>query len=160
MARLCDGFTACLVTPSVAKYAFELKRNIVLFERHNRFRENGGLKFVKYDLYQGLTKLLQNKYARRFNTIICDLPFDIDLKVLSNDIIELLKPERNSAVYIVFPAKQKAVLIHAMESKGLHIFEKDEKIIIEYAKPPKIVRVNGREAIQLYKFIYGPKTIN
>lgn len=46
LARLCEEYTACLVTPSVAQYAHNINKNVVLFERDNRFRENGGLKFV------------------------------------------------------------------------------------------------------------------
>ncbi|MDF2588660.1 MAG: hypothetical protein K0S41_2501 [Anaerocolumna sp.] len=93
LAGLCDGFTACLVTPSVAQCAFKERKNIILFERDNRFRENGGLKFVKYDLYKGLSKLLYNKYLHKFNKVICDPPFNIKLDILANDIDELLKQE-------------------------------------------------------------------
>ncbi len=64
LAELCEGYTACIVTPSVAQYAYKINKNIVLFERDNRFRENGGLKFVKFDLNIGLTKFLQNKYLK------------------------------------------------------------------------------------------------
>ena len=77
LTTLCEGYTACLVTPSIAKYAYKLNKNVVLFERDNRFRENGGLKYVKYDLNIGLTKFIQNKYANKFDRVICDPPFDI-----------------------------------------------------------------------------------
>lgn len=154
LAELCEGYTACLVTPSVAQYAYKINKNIVLFERDNRFRENGGLKFVKYDLNIGLTKFLQNKYSKKFDRVICDPPFDIKLDVLANDIIELLKQDRKSVVYIIFPNNRKISLINAMKARGLLLEEETQKICIEYARPPKIVRVNGKDAIQLYKFTY------
>ena len=44
LSKLCDGYTACLVTPSIAQCAHKAGKNIVLFERDNRFRENGGVK--------------------------------------------------------------------------------------------------------------------
>jgi hypothetical protein len=152
LAELCEGYTACLVTPSVAQYAYKTNKNIVLFERDNRFRENGGLKFVKYDLNIGLTKFLQNKYLKRFDRVICDPPFDIKLDVLANDIVELLKQDRKSVVYIIFPNNRKVSLINAMKARGLLLEEETQKISIEYARPPKIVRINGKDAIQLYKF--------
>jgi len=152
LAELCEGYTACLVTPSVAQYAYKINRNIVLFERDNRFRENGGLKFVKYDLNIGITKFLQNKYLKKFDRIICDPPFDVKLDVLANDIVELLKQDRKSIVYIIFPNNRKISLINAMKARGLLLEEETQKISIEYARPPKIVRVNGKDAIQLYKF--------
>ncbi|HAR87280.1 MAG TPA: hypothetical protein DCR69_16295 [Clostridium sp.] len=154
LAELCEGYTACLVTPSIAQYAYKINKNIVLFERDNRFRENGGLKFVKYDLNTGLTKFLQNKYSKKFDRVICDPPFDIKLDVLANDIIELLKQDRKSVVYIIFPNNRKISLINAMKARGLLLEEETQKICIEYARPPKIVRVNGKDAIQLYKFTY------
>lgn len=152
LAELCEGYTACLVTPSIARYAYKINKNIVLFERDNRFRENGGLKFVKYDLNIGLTKFLQNKYLKKFDRVICDPPFDIKLDVLANDIVELLKQDRKSVVYIIFPNNRKISLINAMKARGLLLEEETQKISIEYARPPKIVRVNGKDAIQLYKF--------
>lgn len=155
LAELCEGYTACLVTPSVAQYAYKINRSIVLFERDNRFRENGGLKFVKYDLNIGLTKFLQNKYLKKFDRVICDPPFDIKLDVLANDIVELLKQDRKSVAYIIFPNNRKISLINAMKVRGLLSEEETQKISIEYARPPKIVRVNGKDAIQLYKFIYA-----
>jgi len=136
LAELCEGYTACLVTPSVAQYAYKINKNIVLFERDNRFRENGGLKFVKFD------------------RVICDPPFDIKLDVLANDIVELLKQDRKSVAYIIFPNNRKSSLINAMKVRGLLLEEETQKISIEYSRPPKIVRVNGKDAIQLYKFIY------
>ncbi len=154
LAELCEGYTACLVTPSVAQYAYKINKNIVLFERDNRFRENGGLKFVKFDLNIGLTKFLQNKYLKKFDRVICDPPFDIKLDVLANDIVELLKQDRKSVAYIIFPNNRKISLINAMKVRGLLLEEETQKISIEYARPPKIVRVNGKDAIQLYKFIY------
>lgn len=155
LAELCEGYTACLVTPSVAQYAYKINKNIILFERDNRFRENGGLKFVKYDLNIGLTKFLQNKYLKKFDRVICDPPFDIKLDVLANDIVELLKQDRKSVAYIIFPNNRKISLINAMKVRGLLLEEETQKISIEYARPPKIVRVNGKDAIQLYKFIYA-----
>ncbi len=152
LAKLCEGYTACLVTPSIAQYAYKMNKNIVLFERDNRFRENGGLKFVKYDLNIGLTKFMQNKYAKKFDRVICDPPFDIKLDVLANDIVELLKESDKSDVYVVFPNSRKISLVNAMKTKGLKLNEEMEKISIEYAKPPKIVRINGKDAIQIYKF--------
>lgn len=154
LAQLCKGYTACLVTPSIAQYAYKLNKNIVLFERDNRFRENRGLKFVKYDLNVGLSKFLLNRYIKKFDRVICDPPFDIKLNVLANDIIELLKPVESSVLYIVFPDSRKVSLVNAMKAKGLLLKEEMEKINIEYAKPPKIVRVYGKDAIQLYKFTY------
>ncbi|WP_346877253.1 hypothetical protein [Clostridium sp. UBA5712] len=154
LAELCEGYTACLVTPSVAQYAYKINKNIVLFERDNRFRENGGLKFVKFDLNIGLTKFLQNKYLKKFDRVICDPPFDIKLDVLANDIVELLKQDRKSVAYIIFPNNRKSSLINAMKVRGLLLEEETQKISIEYSRPPKIVRVNGKDAIQLYKFIY------
>ncbi len=154
LAELCEGYTACLVTPSIAQYAYKMNKSIVLFERDNRFRENGGLKFVRYDLNIGLTKFLQNKYSKKFDRVICDPPFDIKLDVLANDIVELLKQCEKSVVYIVFPNSRKTKLINTMKTKGLLLNEENEKISIKYAKPPKIVRVNGKDAIQLYKFSY------
>ncbi|WP_346940646.1 hypothetical protein [uncultured Clostridium sp.] len=154
LGELCEGYTACLVTPSVARYAYKTNKNIVLFERDNRFRENGGLKFVKYDLNIGLTKFLQNKYLKKFDRVICDPPFDIKLDVLANDIVELLKQDRKSVVYIIFPNNRKISLINSMKARGLLLEEETQKISIEYARPPKIVRVNGKDAIQLYKFTY------
>lgn len=154
LAELCVGYTACLVTPSVARYAHNLNKNIVLFERDNRFRENGGLKFVKYDLKKGLTKLLQNKYMKKFNIVVCDPPFDIKLDILASDIDELLKTDNKSVAYVIFPSSRETHLKNAMMRKGLMLNEVDEKIGIVYAKPPKLVRVHGRDAIQLYKFTY------
>ncbi|WP_346929435.1 hypothetical protein [Clostridium sp.] len=152
LAELCEGYTACLVTPSVAQYAYKINKNIVLFERDNRFRENGGLRFVKYNLNGGLTKFLRNEYLKKFDRVICDPPFDIKLDVLANDIIELLKQDRESVVYIIFPNNRKISLINAMKARGLLLEEEIQKMSIEYARPPKIVRVNGKDAIQLYKF--------
>ncbi|MEW8994647.1 hypothetical protein [Clostridium sp.] len=152
LAKLCEGYTACLVTPSIARYAYKINKNIVLFERDNRFRENGGLRFVKYDLNIGLTKFLRNKYLKKFDRVICDPPFDIKLDVLANDIVELLKQDRESDVYIIFPNNRKISLINAMKARGLLLEEEIQKMSIEYARPPKIVRVNGKDAIQLYKF--------
>ncbi|HWT76880.1 MAG TPA: hypothetical protein VN258_19440, partial [Mobilitalea sp.] len=139
---------------SVARYAYQEGKNIVLFERDNRFRENGGMKFVKYDLYKGLTKLMHNKYLNKFDHVICDPPFNIKLDVLSNDITELLKHDKSSIAYIIFPRKQKAGLVNVMKMNGMHLIEDPDQISIEYAKPPKIVRLYGRDAIQLYKFSY------
>jgi hypothetical protein len=155
LANLCDGFTACLVTPSVAQCAFKEGKNIILFERDNRFRVNGGLKFVKYDLNKGLSNLLNNKYLHKFDKVICDPPFNIKLDVLANDIHELLKQEKGSVAYVVFPSKEKAKLISAMKSKQLFLVEETNRISIEYARPPKIVRVNGKDAIQIFKFKYA-----
>ena len=154
LAKLCQGYTACLVTPSIAAYAHKLEKNVVLFERDNRFRNNGGLKYVKYDLNTGLTKLLQNRYARKFDRVICDPPFDIKLDVLARDIVELIKNKEGSIAYIVYPESRRISLINAMRSKGLQMDDKIEAIDIEYAKPPKLVRTHGKSAIQLFKFTY------
>ncbi len=153
LADLCEGYTACLVTPSVAQCAYKANKNIVLFERDNRFRENGGLKFVKYDLDTGLTKLLHKKYEHKFNRIICDPPFDINPGVLAADIAELIRQESGSTAYVVFPAKRKAGLVNAMKAAGLIYREDNTGICVEYAKPPKLVRVNGKAAIGLYEFV-------
>lgn len=156
LAELCNGYTACLVTPSIAKYAYNINKKVVLFERDNRFRENKGLSYVKYDLHVGLTQFVKNRYEKKFDTVICDPPFDINLKVLARDIVELLKEEEDSVVYVVFPQSRKASLANAMAEKGLHIVEEEENsILIEYSRPPKIVRVNGKQAIQVYKFTYN-----
>lgn len=152
LARLCEDYTACLVTPSVAQYAHSNNKNVVLFERDNRFRKNGGLKFVKYDLEKGLTKFQFNKYAGKFNKVLCDPPFDINLDVLAKDIAELIRMNEASIAYIVFPENRKISLIRAMKAKGFLYKEGAADICIEYAKPPKIVRVHGKQAIQLYTF--------
>lgn len=152
LSKLCTGYTACLVTPSIAKYAHSTNKNVVLFERDNRFRKNDDLKFVKYDLYKGLTKFTANKYTNSFDTVICDPPFDIKLDLLAEDIVELLKNNDKAIVYVIFPSKRSISLINAMKLKGLDLVQDDNTIVIEYAKPPKIVRLNGKSAIQLYKF--------
>ncbi|MDF2542467.1 MAG: hypothetical protein K0S47_2185 [Herbinix sp.] len=154
LSKLCGGYTACLVTPSVALCAYKASKNVILFERDNRFRENGGLKFVKYDLYKGLPKLLYNKYFNKFDTVICDPPFNIRLDELTKDIDELLIQDKKSKVYIIFPSKDKARLVSAMKVKGFYLVDDADQICIEYARPPKIVRMNGKEAIQLYMFSY------
>lgn len=154
LALLCEGYTACLVTPSIAQYAYQSKRKVVLFERDNRFRENKGLNYVKYDLNKGLTKYIQNKYTHKFDRVICDPPFDIKLDQLAYDIYELIKIDEKSAVYIVFPDSRKISLFKEMQKRGLIYIQEGEHITIEYAKPPKIVRVNGKSAIQLYKFAF------
>lgn len=152
LSDLCQGYTACLVTPSVALCACSLRKNVVLFEMDNRFRQKRGVKFVKYDLYTGLTKLLQNKYQHRFDTVICDPPFNMNLNKLAEDIVELIKPSKDSVVYVVFPRGRKASLVSAMKIKGLKLIESCEKLSIEYACPPKLVRMEGRDAIQLFQF--------
>jgi hypothetical protein len=154
LAMLCEDYTACLVTPSVAQYAYRSNKDIVLFERDNRFRENKGLNYVKYDLNKGLTKFMQNKYSHKFDRVICDPPFDIRLDLLAYDIYELLKRNEKSAVYIIFPESRKVSLFKEMQKRGLSYVPESENITIEYAKPPKIVRVNGKRAIQLYKFAF------
>ena len=154
LTELCTGYTACLVTPSVAQCAYRNHKNVVLFERDNRFRENGGLKFVKYDLNKGLTKFVRNKYANKFDRVICDPPFDIDLNTLAEDIEELILLNNKSTAYVVFPDSRSVSLINSMKSKGFIYMKDSERITIEYARPPKIVRVGGKNAIQLYKFIY------
>lgn len=158
LAELCTGYTACLVTPSVAQCAYRNHKNVVLFERDNRFLENGGLKFVKYDLNKGLTKFVRNKYANKFDRVICDPPFDINLNTLAEDIQELIRLKDSSTVYVVFPDSRRVSLINSMRLKGF-IYNDSEKITIEYARPPKIVRVGGKNAIQLYKFIYTVENI-
>lgn len=155
LAALCVGYTACLVTPSVAQYAYKSGKNPILFERDNRFRDNGGCKFVKYDLNTGLTKLMQNRYLKKFDCVICDPPFDIRLEALARDIDELLKDGEGSNAYVVFPHKRKISLVNAMKMKGFKLTETMNQLCIEYAKPPKIVRINGKDSIQLYKFTYS-----
>lgn len=155
LAELCEGYTACLVTPSIAQYAYKINKNVVLFERDNRFRENKGLKFVKYDLNTGLTKFIQNKYRKKFDRVICDPPFNINLNTLAKDIAELLKESDNSVVYIIFPDSRKISLVNAMKAEHLLLSKENISINIEYAKPPKIVRIYGKQAIQLYKFTYN-----
>lgn len=154
LSKLCGGYTACLVTPSVAQFAHKEGKNIVLFERDNRFRENGGLKYIKYDLYKGLTKLLYNRYLNKFDRVICDPPFNIRLDILSKDIAELLKHDKSSVAYIIFPDKDKASLINAMKISRMYLVDEPNQISIEYARPPKIVRIHGKDAIQLYKFAF------
>lgn len=155
LTELCTGYTACLVTPSVAQCAYRNHKNVVLFERDNRFRENRGLKFVKYDLNKGLTKFVRNKYVNKFDRVICDPPFDIDLNTLAEDIQELIRLNNKSTAYVVFPDSRSISLINSMKSKGFIYMKDSEVITIEYARPPKIVRVGGKNAIQLYKFIYS-----
>lgn len=152
LAELCNGYTACLVTPSIARYAHEHNKNVILFERDNRFRKKGDVKFVKYDLNTGLTKFTQRKYANKFDVVICDPPFNIRLEILAKDIAELLKHNRNSIAYVVFPEKNRVSLINAMVSEGLYLSEDKNNIDIEYGRPPKLVRIHGKQAIQLYKF--------
>lgn len=153
LATLCNGYTACLVTPSIARYAHEHNKNVVLFERDNRFRKKGDVKFVKYDLNTGLTKFTQSKYANKFDVVICDPPFNIRLEILAKDVAELLKHNRDSIAYIVFPEKNRISLINAMISEGLSLSEDKNNIDIEYGRPPKLVRIHGKQAIQLYKFL-------
>lgn len=168
LALLCEGCTACLVTPSVAaahaemcaqqKIANAAKHKVVLFERDNRFRQKDGVKFVKYDLNTGLTKLTQRQYAGKFDKVICDPPFDINLDILARDIKELLKIGQEAHVeayaYVVFPEHRKVSLINAMNSKGFVLSQNKAYFDIEYGRPPKLVRVYGKQAIQLYKFEY------
>jgi len=40
-----------------------------------------------------------------------------------------------------------------MKLQGFVLLEDGINISIEYAKPPKLVRMDGRDAIQLFKFI-------
>lgn len=155
LAGLCEGYTACLVTPSIAVRAYNDNKNIVLFERDNRFREKGGLKFVKYDLEKGLTELTRRRFYKKFDRVICDPPFDIRLDVLARDIEELIKLHKDSIVYVVFPDKRKVSLVNAMKAKGFSLTEEEEKINIEYGRPPKLVRMYGKQAIQIYKFVYA-----
>lgn len=154
LSKLCGNYTACLVTPSVAQHAHKEGKNIVLFERDNRFRENGGLRFIKYDLHKGLTKLLYTRYLNKFDRVICDPPFNIRLDILSKDVAELLKNDNSSIAYIIFPNKDKASLINAMKRNKMYLIDEPNQISIEYARPPKIVRIHGKDAIQLYKFSF------
>lgn len=154
LSKLCGNYTACLVTPSVARCAHKEGKNIVLFERDNRFRENGGLKYIKYDLNKGLTKLLYTRYLNKFDRVICDPPFNIRLDILAKDIVELLKHDKSSMAYIVFPNKDRASLINAMKRSGMYYIDEPNLINIEYARPPKIVRIHGKDAIQVYKFSF------
>jgi hypothetical protein len=153
LSDLCIGYTACLVVPSIAVCAYEQNKNIVLFEMDNRFRQYKGMKFVKYDLHKGLNTLTNRKYGNKFNTILCDPPFNINLHVLAKDIDELLKKEKESSVYIVYPKSRLPLLLNAMKSYHMILIEHG-KIHIEYSKPPKLVRLEGLDAIQLYHFVY------
>lgn len=152
LAELCIGNTACLVTPSIAVYSHQRGKNVTLFENDTRFKQEV-TKFVKYDLNIGLTKFTYGKYIHKFNVVICDPPFNVNLDILAKDIQELIKLEVSSIVYIVFPEVRKISLIRAMERNGLIISEEGKPIVLEYAKPPQVVRINGKKAIQLYKFI-------
>jgi uncharacterized pyridoxamine 5'-phosphate oxidase family protein len=154
LASMCAGYTACLVTPSIALCAAESNQNVVLFECDNRFRQNRNVKFVKYDLYTGLTEFTKRQYAKKFDVVICDPPFDVKLDALAFDIDELLKSNKNSTAYVVFPEHRKASLINAMKLKGFVPIDEENRMVIEYGKPPKLVRVYGKDAIQLFKFIY------
>lgn len=153
LSELCEGYTACLVTPSIALYAQERNNKVVLFERDNRFRNVNGLKYVKYDLYKGLTQFIKSKYQNKFDVVICDPPFDMKLDQLAKNIKELIKTEKNCKAYVIFPTSRKNVLIQAMRAYNFIFCEEEDKIIIEYAKPPKIVRIHGKGAIQCFKFI-------
>jgi len=153
LAQLCEGYTACLVTPSIAQYAHENNKNVVLFEMDNRFRQNRGLKFVKYDLNTGLTKLTKSKYGGKFDRVICDPPFDINLDYLARDIEELLGDRKECTAYVVFPQDRSISLKNSMELRGFTYHGDVSDILIEYSKPPKLVRLQGKQAIQLYKFV-------
>lgn len=155
LTELCMGYTACLVVPSVAVCAYDSGKNVVLFELDNRFRTNGGVKFVKYDLYKGLNNLTVRKFGKKFNTVICDPPFNIDLNVLAKDIYELISNSSDSLIYIVFPKSRISLLNNAMKNKSMHLIESYD-YMIEYSKPPKLVRMEGADAIQLYKFCLLP----
>ena len=151
ITALCRGYTACLVVPSIAICAYDKGKNIVLFEMDNRFRSNGELKFVKYDLYKGLHKLTVRKYGKKFNTVICDPPFNVDLDVLAKDIYELILNAVDSCIYVVYPRSRASLLCNAMKKKSMHLTE-CELNTVEYSKPPKLVRQEGADAIKLYKF--------
>lgn len=148
---MCVGYTACLVVPSVAVCANDLGKHIVLFEKDNRFRSNGGVKFVKYDLYRGLNKINYRKYANRFDTVICDLPFNMNLDVLADDIYELLNHSLQCEVDVIYPQSRSASLRNAMRKRKMMLAEVGF-MPIEYARPPKLVRYEGPEAIQIYRF--------
>ncbi len=152
LVQLCSGSTACLVVPSVAMCAYDQGKNVVLFEMDNRFRTNGELKFVKYDLYKGLNKLTERKYGKKFNTVICDPPFNIDLDVLARDIYELIINSMHSSIYVVYPKNRGSLLCNAMKKKSMY-FDDYDFGIVEYSKPPKLVRQEGIDAIKLFKFI-------
>lgn len=152
LATLCKGYTACLVTPSIALNAYKSSKNVVLFERDNRFREKRGVKFVKYDLCTGLTKFTRSQYANKFDTVICDPPFDINLDILARDIYELAKSSKSCDIYVVFPEHRKISLINSMKNRGFVLSQDKINIDIEYGRPPKLVRLYGKQAIQLFKF--------
>jgi len=42
-----------------------------------------------------------------------------------------------------------------MKTESLLLSKENININIEYANPPKIVRIYGKQAIQLYKFTYN-----
>ncbi len=156
LTELCRGYTACLVVPSIAMCANDSGKNIVLFEMDNRFRASHELKFVKYDLYKGLNQFTERKYGKRFRTVICDPPFNVDLDVLAKDIYELIQDTANSNVYVVYPRKRASLLFNAMQKKSMYVTE-CELDVVEYSKPPKIVRQEGQDAIKLYKFYVKSK---
>ena len=97
---------------------------------------------------------MYTRYLNKFDRVICDPPFNIKLDVLSKDIAELLKHDNSSMAYIVFPNKDKASLINAMKIIGMYLVAEPNHINIEYARPPKIVRIHGKDAIQVYKFSF------
>jgi hypothetical protein len=66
----------------------------------------------------------------------------------------LLKPDKNSIAYVVFPEHRKASLINAMKLKEFSLVDEESRMVIGYGRPPKLVRVYGKDAIQLFKFIY------
>lgn len=151
LTALCQGYTACLVVPSIALCAYEENRNIVLFEIDNRFRQNGTLKYVKYDLNKGLNSLTVRKYGKKFDTLICDPPFNISLTRLATNVQELISNASESRIYIIYPRNRRNLLVNAFKTEGFYLYQ-EGRIAINYARPPKLVRMEGKDAIQLYEF--------
>ncbi len=159
LAKLCVGYTACLVVPSVAVCANSLGKQVVLFEKDNRFRTNSGVKYIKYDLYAGLTKVNYRKFANKFSTVICDPPFNVDLSVLARDIYELVNHSKESKIFLIYPKCRLSLLRNAMSKQRMHLVESGFQTI-EYMQPPRIVRYEGVEAIQIYRFAVEEKHLS
>jgi tRNA1(Val) A37 N6-methylase TrmN6 len=161
LIRLARGETAFLVTPSLAIKSVGNGQTGVLFEQDSRalrqlgLLPNSKIKPQKYDLKVGLHRLIKNKYNFKFDTVICDPPFTkIKPNILARDIHELLKVD-NGTAYIIYPAKDIAKLKREMDKLGFQLEEDWEKPTINYAQPPKMVRIHGVQAIQVYKFVYN-----
>lgn len=151
LAQLCEGYVACLVVPSIAVYAYSQGRHLVLFEKDNRFRSKKEMKYVKYDLNLGLNPLIRRRYEHKFDTVICDPPFNIKLDCLAKDIKELIKLNAVSKAYVVYPKNREGLLCQAMERLGF-MHQSFDFGLVEYIKPPKLVHIEGKDAIRVYQF--------